>query len=80
MLSDHCLSIHSVKFVTLVYYGQTVQGIKMKRGTQVGLGPDHIVLDGNPAPRPQKGTAPNFRPMSVVAKLLDGLRCHFAWR
>ena len=29
----------------------------MKLGTQVGLGPRHIVLDGNPAP-PQKGTAP----------------------
>jgi len=25
------------------------------------------VLDGNPAPPPLNGTAPNFRPMSVVA-------------
>jgi len=39
----------------------------------------HIVLDGDPAP-PKSGTAPNFRPMSVVAKWLDGLRCHLAWR
>ena len=23
---------------------------------------------------------PNFRPMSVVAKRLDGLRCHLVWR
>jgi len=29
---------------------------------QVGLGPGHIVLDGDPAPLSQRGTAPNFRP------------------
>jgi len=42
---------------------------------EVGLGPSHIVLDGDPAPLPKKGTAPprNFRPMSVVTKRLDGL-------
>jgi len=27
---------------------------------QVGLDPDHIVLDGDPAPPPQRGTAPQF--------------------
>jgi len=27
---------------------------------QVGLGPVHIVLDGDAAPLPQKGTAPQF--------------------
>jgi len=32
------------------------------------LGPGHIVLDGDPAPPPQRGTAPNFRPISVMAK------------
>jgi len=40
--------------VTLVYCGQTVGWIKMKLGIQVGLGPGHIVLDGDPAP-PRKG-------------------------
>jgi len=30
----------------------------MKLGVQIGLGPGHIVLDGNPAPPPQRGTAP----------------------
>ena len=30
----------------------------MKLGMQVGLGPGHIVLDGNPAPRPPKGHSP----------------------
>jgi len=42
----------------------------MPLGTEVGLGPGHIVLDGEPAlPSPKKGTLPpNFRPMSIVAK------------
>ena len=56
-----CLFVLSV---TLVYCGQTVGRTKMKLGMQVGLGPGHIVLDGDPAelPLPQRGTAPNFRP------------------
>jgi len=29
----------------------------MPLGTEVGLGPRHIVLDGNPAPAPERGTA-----------------------
>jgi len=32
----------------------------MKLGTQVGLGPRHIVLDGNPALPPPKGHSPQF--------------------
>ena len=46
-----------------MYCGQTVGRIKMKLGTEVGLSPGHIVLDGDPAPLPQKGTAaPLFGP------------------
>jgi len=30
----------------------------MKLGMQVGFGPSHIVLDGDPAPAPPRGTAP----------------------
>jgi len=30
----------------------------MPLGTEVGLGPDDIVLDGNPAPLPKKGQNP----------------------
>ena len=45
--SPVCLSILSV---TLVYCGQTVGRIKMKLGMQVGLGPGHMVLGGDPAP------------------------------
>ena len=42
----------------------------MKHGMQVGLGlgPGHIVLDGNPAPPPSEAQPPpNFRPISVAA-------------
>jgi len=35
----------------------------MALGMEVGLGPSHIVLDGDPAPLPQKGTErPQFSP------------------
>ena len=130
MLSVRCLSVLSV---TLVHCGQTVGWIKMKLGTQVDLGPGHIVLDGDRALPPpkghQRGTAsqflahiscgqmaawikipfgmeaglgpgdfvldgdpalpslkgdgaplPNFRPISIVAKRLDGPRRHLARR
>ena len=50
--------------------------IKMPLGTEVGLGPGDFVLDGDPAPLPKKGAEPLpiFRPMSIVAKRLDGSR------
>jgi len=68
--------------VTLVYCGQTVGWINTKHGMQVGLGPGHIVLDGDPAPPPTKGgrAPPNYRPISVVAKWLDGSRYHLVGR
>jgi len=41
--------------------------IKIPPGMEVGLGPGHIVLHGDPAP--QKGAQPpSFRPTSIVAK------------
>ena len=60
VLLDRCLScpVLSCLSVTLVYYSQTVGWIKMKLGMQVGLGPGHIVLDGDPAPLPKKGAEP----------------------
>jgi len=33
----------------------------MKLGTQVGVGPVHIVLDGDPAPLPKRGRSPQFQ-------------------
>ena len=44
-----CLFCLSVLSVTLVYCGQTVGWIKIKLGTEVGLGPGHTVLDEDPA-------------------------------
>jgi len=75
MLSDHCLS------VMLVYCGQTVGWIKMKFG-MVGLGPGHIVLDGDPPPPPHQRAQqpPNFWSMSFVVKRLVGSRCHLVQR
>ena len=69
-----CLSL------VLVYCGQMVGWIKMKLGTEVGVGPGRIVLDGDPAPLSKKGhSSPTFRPMSIVAKLLGESRCHLVW-
>jgi len=39
----------------------------MNIGLRVGLGPGHIVLDQDPAPPPQRGTAPIFGPYLLWA-------------
>jgi len=45
--------------------------MKMALGMEVGIGPGHIVLDGDPAAFPKKGVEPpNFRPISIMAKRL----------
>jgi len=64
-ISDRCLSCLSV---TLVYCDQTVGWIRMPFGLVVGLGPGHSVLDGDPAPRAEMGTAapPLFSPYLLV--------------
>ena len=56
-------------FSAHVYCGQTDEWIKMPLGKEVDLGPDDIVLDGDPAP-PKRAQEPhpNFRTMSIVAK------------
>jgi len=52
--------------------------IKMPLGMDLGLlSPGDFVLHGDQ----KRGEAsPNFRPMFIVAKRLDGLRWHLAWR
>ena len=64
MLRDRC---PVCLFVTLqVYCGQTVGRIKMPLGTEVVLGPGYIVLDGDPAPPKEVGTAaPTFVPCQL---------------
>jgi len=46
--------------------GQMAGWIKTPFGRKVGLGPGHTVR--SQLPLPQRGTAPNFPPMSIVAK------------
>jgi len=60
MLSDRCpvLSCPLCLYVTLVYCGQTAGWTNMALGMEIGLGPGYIVLDGDPAPRRRKSTAP----------------------
>jgi len=42
------------QFSAHVYCGQTAGWIKIPLGMEVGLDPGHIMLDGDPAPRPPK--------------------------
>ena len=58
-LSDRCLSVLSVCNVGVLWpNGWTDQDIKL--GMQVGLGPGHTVIDGDPAPLPTGGRSPQF--------------------
>jgi len=56
------------------FCGQTAGCIKMPLGMEVGLSPCDFVFDGAQLPPEKKGTPtpPNFWPMSIVAKWLDG--------
>jgi len=52
----------------------------MPVGVEVGLGPGDFVL-GTSLPLPKKEVEPpNFWPMFIVAKRLDGSRWYLAWR
>jgi len=57
--------------------GQTIGWIKMPLGKEVGLGPGHIVLDGDPAPHsspsPLSAHAywPNGHPSQQLLSLLN---------
>jgi len=69
------------QFSAHICCGQTAGRIKMPIDTEVGFGPGNFVLDGDPAPLPKKGAeSPNFRPISMVAKRLDGSGCHMVRR
>ena len=58
---------HPTKFLAYVYCGQNAGWMKTPLGTEVDLGPVHIVLDGVPAPAKGAQQPPSFRPMSIVA-------------
>jgi len=44
--------------VTLVYCGQPISWLKMEFGMQIGFGPGHIVLYGDPIPPLSNGHRP----------------------
>jgi len=72
------------QFTAHFYFGQTAGCIKMPLGMEVSLGLGSIVLDGDPPPN-KKGhssphSSPPIRPMSIVAKRLDGSTWHLAMR
>jgi len=68
-----------LKFSAHVYCGQKAGWIKMALGTEVGRGPSHIVLGGDPARLPKKwDRAPKFSAL-IVAKRLDASGCHLVW-
>jgi len=71
---------HSPQYSTRVCCGQTTLCIRIPLGTELGLVLGHTVLWGPSCPSKQGGTAPNFRPMSIVAKRLDESGCQLVWR
>jgi len=59
------------QFSAHVYYGQTAGWIKMRLDTEVGHGPGHIVLDGDPAP-PKRLDASRCRALGVQVGIGPG--------
>jgi len=60
------------QFLTSVYCGQTAAWIKMSLRTEVGLVPDNIVLDEDPAPLPKKAAEPPSSIFSPCPLLPNG--------
>jgi len=64
-------------FLAHIRCGQTAGWIKMPLGTEVGRGSGDFVLHGDPphaSPKRRRSPISNFRPMSIVAKQMDGSR------
>ena len=69
------------QFSAHISCGQMAGQIKTPLGAEVGLVPGDFVLDGDPPPPLlKKEQSPNFRPMAIVSKTLDGSRRHLVWR
>jgi len=67
------------QFSAHFYCGQMAGCIKMPLSMEVGLSSWDFVLDGDTAPLLKKrAEPPNFWPMFIVAKRLDGSRWHLA--
>ena len=74
----------TTKFVAYVYCGQTAGWMNTPLGTEVDLGPGHIVLDGVPALRERGTAAPHLfgpcllwprTPISATTEQLELLFC-----
>jgi len=62
-----------------VYCGETAGWIKMALGVEIGLGQGHMMRTQIPS-RKEGQKPPNFRPISIVTKRLDGSRCNLIRR
>ena len=73
---------HSSQFSSNIRCDQTAGLTKITLGMEVGLVPGDFAFDRDPATPRKKSTptSPNFWPMSIVAKRLDGSRCHLVRR
>ena len=82
MLLDHCLScpVHlSCLWRWCIVTNQMLAWIEMKLGTQVDLGLSQTVLDGDPAPLPEKGDrAPQFSAHVYCGQTAGCIRISFA--
>jgi len=58
---------HSTPFLAHVYCGQMAGWMKTPLGTEVDLGPGHIVVDVVPAPAKGAQQPPSFRAISIVS-------------
>jgi len=59
-----------------VYCGQMAGWMKTPLGTEVDLGPGHIVIDRVPAPaQGAQQPPPSFQPMSIVATVANLSYC-----
>jgi len=79
MLWNGCLSVCLSLCLSVCDVGVLWPNSWMVKMKLVGLGPGDIVFDGDPAPPKRKGGGAQhsqFWPMSVVAKRMDGSRCH----
>ena len=52
----------------------------MKLGMQVGLGPAHIVLDGDTAPPPPKGHSPQFSAHICCGQMAAWIKMSFGMK
>ena len=63
-----------------VYCSQTAWWTKMALGMEIGLGPGHIVLDGNQAaPSEKGGTAPQLSAHVYCGQTVGWIKMPFSW-